>query len=105
MATGTVFLFSEDCLMKRRFLVCACALAALLACGGSRTSVAASIVVSTLDNPIQPGQRNQGWWSNSASNTHIDNVSISIGASTQFGTLRNYATFYLPPLPLKVTRA
>jgi hypothetical protein len=91
--------------MKRQVVVCVCALASFLISNDADSAIAAPIVITTFDNPIDAGLHNQGWWSNSNSNTNTANISTSTGASTQFGMLRGYFTFYLPQLPHQVVGA
>ena len=82
-----------------------CALLSLLAWNDLENAIAAPIVITTLDNPIEPGMHNQGWWSNSSSNTNSTNISTLVGNTSQSGSHRSYATFYLPALSQQVVRA
>ena len=91
--------------MKRQGVLVKFFLSLFLAWGIGGTTFAASITISTLDNPIQPGTSNQGWWSNSSSNFNSTNISTIIGTASPTGTHRAYLTYYLPQLSQQVVSA
>ena len=69
----------------------------------SATTGAETLIFNTSDNPFTPGEKNQGWWSDTANNELVtDNYAVGMKTS---GDHNNYFSFDLSSLNLTVLSA